>query len=192
MSWERINFSGATTVLVGSDAFTQGLITQMLRAFGMNAPTICETGAAAKTHLEHHYVELCIFEAVLPDMDCVELIHWVRRENKSPFRFVPVIVLTSYTQHRHAALARDAGANLIIKKLPSPHLLFDRIAWVAKASRQFVETAKYAGPDRRFSILEPLDGKHKRENDGTAIADMDRAVDRNAVSEPSPTRAFST
>jgi DNA-binding response OmpR family regulator len=167
----RLNLHGVTTLLVDSDHFTRGLIAQMLRGFEMDTPTIYETGAAAKAHLQHHYSDLCLIEAVLPDMECSELIRWIRRQDKSPLRFIPIIVLSSYTQHRQVMLARDAGANLVIGKPVSPRALFDRIAWVAKAPRPFIETANYAGPDRRFRDVEPLDGKRKRETDFTEVDD---------------------
>src|SRR5580700_8311388 len=115
MAQLRLNLRGATTLLVDSDSFTRGLISQMIRSFGMDSPSIYENGAAAKSHLAHHYVDLCILEAVLPDMECGDLIRWIRRQDKSPLRFIPIIVLTSYTQHRHVSMARDAGANLIVR-----------------------------------------------------------------------------
>jgi CheY-like chemotaxis protein len=177
----RLNLHGVTTLLVDSDHFTRGLIAQMLRGFEMDTPTIYETGAAAKAHLQHHYSDLCLIEAVLPDMECSELIRWIRRQDKSPLRFIPIIVLTSYTQHRQVALARDAGANLVINKPVSPRALFDRIAWVAKSPRPFIETANYAGPDRRFRDVEPLDGKKKRETDFTEVDDT-----QNTQEQPQP------
>ena len=180
MGQSRLNLRGATTLLVDSDAFTRGLIANMIRGFGMKSPNVYETGAAAKAHLLHHYIDLCILEAVLPDMECGELIRWIRRQDKSPLRFIPIIVLTSYTQHRHVAMARDAGANLIVKKPVSPRVLYDRIAWVAKTSRPFIETSKYAGPDRRFRTLEPLDGKHKRETDFVDGEVPDSATEHNS------------
>jgi DNA-binding response OmpR family regulator len=167
----RLNLHGVTTLLVDSDHFTRGLISQMLRGFEMDTPTIYETGAAAKAHLKNHYADLCLIEAVLPDMECSELIRWIRRQDKSPLRFIPIIVMSSYTQHRHVTLARDAGANLVIGKPVSPRSLFDRIAWVAKTPKPFIETASYAGPDRRFRDVEPLDGKKKRETDFTDVED---------------------
>jgi DNA-binding response OmpR family regulator len=112
-----------------------------------------------------------LIEAQLPDMSCVDLIKWIRHQDKSPLRFIPIIVLCSYTQHRAVAQARDAGANLVINKPVSPRVLFDRIAWVAKSPRPFIETANYAGPDRRFREVEPLDGKRKRETDFTEVDD---------------------
>jgi CheY-like chemotaxis protein len=192
MSRAKINLGGVTTLLVDGDTFMRGSIAQMLRRFGMNTPTICESGAATMAHLEHHYVELCMFEAILPDMGCAELIRWIRRQTKSPLRFVPIVVLTSYTLHRNLAIIRDAGANLIIKRPVSPQLLLDSITWLAKTSRSFIETAKYVGPDRRFRTLEPLDGKHKRETDVTKIGDTVSLDDRNeqTFSEPSLNRAL--
>ena len=54
-------------------------------------------------------------------------------------RFVPIVVLSSYTQHKHVTQARDAGANLVLTKPVSPQVLFDHIALVAKAPRPFIE-----------------------------------------------------
>jgi CheY-like chemotaxis protein len=171
MGHMRLNLRGVTTLLVDSDHFTRGLIAQMLRGFGMEAPAIYDSGKAAKVHLMHHYSDLCILEAVFPDMDSAELIRWIRRQDKSPLRFVPIIVLSSYTQHRHVTLARDAGANLVLTKPVSPQVLFDHIAWVAKAPRPFIETGNYIGPDRRFRTIDPPDGKNKRETDFTEVDD---------------------
>jgi DNA-binding response OmpR family regulator len=194
MAPSRLNLRGATTLLVDSDAFTRGLIANMLRGFGMDTPTTYDTGAAAKAHLLHHYIDLCILEAVLPDMECAQLIRWIRRQDKSPLRFIPIIVLTSYTQHRHVAMARDAGANLIVRKPVSPRVLYDRIAWVAKTSRPFIETVKYAGPDRRFRTLEPLDGKYKRETDPAADEIAEGAADETsqAFAEPPTKKAIAS
>jgi len=72
--------------------------------------------------------------------------------------------------------------------------LYDRIAWVAKTSRPFIETAKYAGPDRRFRTLEPLDGKHKRETDLVDGESTESAVEQNpqALAEPSTKKAIAS
>jgi CheY-like chemotaxis protein len=172
MGQTRLNLRGVTTLLVDSDHFTRGLIAQMVRGFGMEAPTVFDSGKAAQAHLLHHYPDICILEAVFPDMDSAELIRWIRRrQDKSPVRFVPIVVLSSYTQHKHVTQARDAGANLVLTKPVSPQVLFDHIAWVAKAPRPFIETASYMGPDRRFRTIEPPDGEKKRETDFIEVDD---------------------
>ncbi len=184
MAQLRLNLRGATTLLVDSDSFTRGLIAQMLRGFGMDSPTLYETGAAAKAHLKHHYADLCIVEAALPDMESTDLIRWIRRQDKSPLRFIPIIVLTSYTQHRLVSVARDAGANLIIKKPVAPRTLFDRVAWVAKTARPFIETANYAGPDRRFKDMPPPDETYKREGETSDTGAPEPVVEEPQQSAP--------
>jgi DNA-binding response OmpR family regulator len=165
MAQPRLNLKSVQTLLVDSDNFTRGLVANMFRGFGMDSPIVGETGAQAKHHLAHHYADLVVLEAALPDMESAELIRWIRRQDKSPFRFVPIIVLSGYTQLRLVSHARDAGANLVVKKPVSPAALFDRICWVAKTVRPFIETADFIGPDRRFKDIPPLDGEWKRETD---------------------------
>ena len=185
MAQVRLNLKGATTLLLDSDNFSRGLIVQMLRGFGMDPPSLCDTGAQAKAHLEHHYVDLCIMEAALPDMDSAQLISWIRRVEKGPMRFIPIIVLSGYTQLHMVAAARDSGANSVIKKPVSPQALFDRINWVARVSRPFIETGGFAGPDRRFRSAEPRDGRYKRQTDGSAEAPADsNAIAANAADAP--------
>ena len=166
MGQPRLNLKNVTTLLVDNDGFTRGLVAQMLRGFGMDPPAQCQTAAQAMHHLEHHYADLCIIEAMQPDMAGSELIKWIRHQEKSPFRFVPIIVMTGYTQLRLISAVRDAGANLVVKKPMSPQCIYDRILWVARTQRSFVEADGYAGPDRRFRDVEPPDGVFRRESDG--------------------------
>jgi DNA-binding response OmpR family regulator len=165
MAQTRLNLRNVTTLLIDSDHFTRGLVAKMLRGFGMDQPTLGDTGAQAKHHLSHNYADLIIMEAGLPDMASAEVIRWLRRQEQSPFRFAPIIVMSGYTQAGLVAGARDAGANLVVKKPLSPASLFDRISWIARTSRPFVDVGDYIGPDRRFRKGPPPDGTFKRETD---------------------------
>jgi len=164
MSQTRLNLHGVTSLLVDSDSYTRGLVAQMLRGFGMEPSNFADDGKQAKNFLKHQCPDLCIVEAVLPDMTSADLIKWVRHL-KGPIRFMPTIVLTGYTQLRMVAAARDGGANIVIRKPVSPKILFDRLLWIARVQRPFVETDDYVGPDRRFRNIEPPDGKLKRDTD---------------------------
>src|SRR5215469_12881833 len=171
MAQTRLNLRNVTTLLIDSDHFTRRLVAKMLRGFGMDQPTLGDTGAQAKHHLSHNYADLIIMEAGLPDMECAEVIRWLRRQEQSPFRFAPIIVMSGYTQVGLVAGARDAGANLVVKKPLSPASLFDRINWIARTTRAFVEVGDYIGPDRRFRKEPPPDGFFKRETDQQANRD---------------------
>lgn len=183
MGQPRLNLKSVTTLLVDRDPFTRGLVAQMLRGFGMDPPMQCETAAQAMHHLENHYADLCIFEAMQPDMAGAELIKWVRCQDKSPFRFVPIIVMSGYTQLRLISSARDAGANIVVKKPLSPQAIYDRVLWVARNQRPFIEAGDYIGPDRRFRNVEPRDGVYRRETDGRGSEAVDRADKSKAAAE---------
>jgi CheY-like chemotaxis protein len=160
----RLNLKGVSALVIDSDAFTRGLVTQMLRGFGLDAISTCETGTQGIAHLQQNYADLCIVEGVLPDMPSTDFIGWLRKQDKA-MRFIPVMVLTGYTQMGMVAAARDGGANSVVKKPVSPQALFDRINWMAKISRPFIETVSYIGPDRRIRNDIPPDGVYKRETD---------------------------
>ena len=160
-----MNLRSVATLLVDSDRFTRGLVVQMLRGFRMEALAVCDTGAAAKSYMLQQAVDLCIMETVMPDMGSPELISWIRRPDMGAMRFIPIIVLSGYTQLRVVAAARDAGANTVLRKPISPQGLFDRIMWVARVPRPFIDAGSYVGPDRRFKAESPPDKTYKRGDD---------------------------
>jgi DNA-binding response OmpR family regulator len=165
MGQARLNLKGVQALLLDSDQFSRGLITSMLRGFGMDAPVLGQSGADAMAYLSTNPVDLCIVEAMLPDMSGAELIRWLRRPEMEKARFVPVVVLTSYAQLRLVSAARDGGANIIVRKPVSPQGLFDRITWIARVQRPFIDAENYSGPDRRFQSVDPPDGVWKRGDD---------------------------
>jgi CheY-like chemotaxis protein len=165
MGQARLNLKSVTALVVDRDPFSRGLVTQMLRGFCVTQILTADTGAEAKEILGQHCPDICFIEAALPDMPASELLSFIRRNANRALRFVPVIVLSGYTQLKMISSARDAGAHLVVRKPISPQVLFDRLMWVATVDRAFVEAANYAGPDRRFHAVEPPDGQFKRESD---------------------------
>lgn len=164
MSANKMNLSGVSALLVDSDRHAVAILIQMLRGLGLDAPTVVESGENAKLRLKNNLYDLCIIEAMLPDMNGAELIGFIRRL-PAPAKFMPVIVMTSYSNLRNVKAARDAGAHLVVKKPLSPKILFDRISWAATPNRAFVEVGAYTGPDRRFKFIGPPDGQGRRKDD---------------------------
>ena len=167
MTTNRMKLNGVRTLVADPDRHAVNILLQMLRGLGMDAPVVVETGEQAKTHLQAEPFDLCIVEAMLPDMNGADIVTFVRHMNP-PLRFIPVIVMTSYSNLRNVRAARDAGAHLVVKKPLSPKILFDRISWAAAPNRAFVEVGPYVGPDRRFKFTGPPDGQGRRQNDLSA------------------------
>lgn len=161
----RLNCKNIVALIVDRDPYARGLVAQMLRGFGISTVLTAAKGTEAKDLLAHHCPDITFVEGDLPDMTAGELIGWVRRNPNKRLRFLPIIVLSGYTQLGMISAARDAGAHLIIRKPVSPQILFDRLVWVANFDRPFLESPDYAGPDRRFHVVPPPDDKLKRETD---------------------------
>jgi DNA-binding response OmpR family regulator len=173
MSQLKLNFRSVTTLILDRDRYTRSLIGQMLRGFGVGGIETLDTGEAGMAYVKENYVDLIILEANLPDMSGADFIRWIRREQKEPLRFVPILVLSGYTQMRMISQVRDAGANIVVKKPVSAQMMFDRVGWIARTPRAYLETGDYVGPDRRFKETTPPNGEFRRETDfnadGTAV-----------------------
>jgi CheY-like chemotaxis protein len=165
MGHTRLNCKNIVALVVDRDHFSRGIVAQMLRCFGISTVLTADKGAEAKELLAHHCPHITFIEGDLPDMTTAELICWVRRNPNKDLRFLPIVVLSGYTQLGMISVARDAGAHLVIRKPISPQILFDRLLWVANFDRPFLESPVYAGPDRRFHVVPAPDDKLKRETD---------------------------
>jgi CheY-like chemotaxis protein len=165
MAQPRLNLSKVTVLLADRNSYSRALISQALRGFGVQHILACDSGAATQEYLSQSTIDLCLVEAELSDMSGSDLIRAIRALPKDPLRFVPIIMLSGYTQFRMLSVARDAGANLVLKKPISPQALFDRIGWLGRTKRAYIETSNYTGPDRRFQDIDPPDGAYKRAND---------------------------
>lgn len=178
MPQPRLNLQSVSVLVADRNHYSRALISQALRGFGVKHIIPCDSAAAAQEQLTQAGADLCLIEAELPDMSGADLVRAIRRLPTAPLRFVPVLMVSGYTQFRTLNTSRDAGANLILQKPISPQALFDRVFWLSKTKRAYIETADYIGPDRRFREGTPPDGAYKRSTDKTA--DAGAAADASA------------
>jgi DNA-binding response OmpR family regulator len=163
---EKINLEKASIMLI--DANNQGLdiLTQVFAGFGARNPHRCSSAREAAELLKKVEVDLIVIEADLPgEMDGYDFVHWLRRSGMPQNAFAAVILVSGHTRAENVARGRDCGANFIIVKPISPTVLLQRVIWVAKENRQFVEAESYVGPDRRFKNAGPPPGIKPRRRD---------------------------
>ena len=172
---EKLNFANITALIADCDQYSNGILGQILRGFGLNKHTIVERGEDAKQRLLNGRYDLMICEAVLPDMPAAELVGWIRRLPNPAIKYIPIVILTGYAQLSNVVAVRDNGANIVVSKPVAPSVLFDHIAWSAKSTRPFIESDSYVGPCRRFKNIGPPGGASRRLTDlpaeiGAAVA----------------------
>lgn len=145
-----INLAGAVTMVVDDSSFALDLTAQALLGFGIRTRYACRSAAEAIEILRDNPIDLLVVDCEMPGIDGFELIRWLRRSGLEPNAFVPVILTAAHIRRPRVTEARDCGASFIITKPFSAATLLERIVWVARDGRPFLEVGDYFGPDRRF------------------------------------------
>lgn len=149
-----INLAGAITMVVDDSPFSAEITSSALLGFGIKTRHSLRSAAEAIAMLGEVEVDLLVVDCEMPGMDGFDLVHWLRRSGP-PNAFVPVIMTAAHIRRSMVARARDCGANFIITKPFSAASLLERIVWVARDGRPFLEVGDYFGPDRRFRSAKP-------------------------------------
>ena len=91
-----------------------------------------------------------------------EFVKMVRSGKNTKNPYIPIIMLSAFTEAFRITEARDAGVNEFLAKPVSPKALYQRIVAVIEKPRPFVRTATYFGPCRRRQTLGPPAGYPER------------------------------
>ena len=149
-----INLTSATTMVVDDSSFGLDLTCQALRGFGIRTSYTCQSAAEAMEILADRSIDLLVVDCEMPGVDGYELVRWLRRSGQAN-ALAPVIMTAAHLRRSKIAEARDCGANFVVTKPFSAATLLERIVWVARDMRPFLEVGDYFGPDRRFRELNP-------------------------------------
>lgn len=165
MASPAMNLRDLFILIADPSSYMSMLIHSMLRGFGSTKVLEVRNSNGVFQTLTAHKVDLLICDARLPPHGGLRLTRAVRRNEANENRTLPILVMTGDGRETTVKLARDAGANMVIAKPMSPASLYDRLAWIAFHPRQFVDTATYFGPDRRFKIEGYPNGVGRRKGD---------------------------
>lgn len=165
----KIDLSRARALLVDDNQIHLGLLSNVLHGFDLRRQTKCANIRDAKAAAQGGEFDLVLVEAALAGGSGFEFIRWLRREGPDINRTASVLVVTSGTRLDDVSMARDSGANFVLAKPVTPQVLLQRIIWLGRDRRLFVEAKGYAGPDRRFKAFgPPLGTKGRRHDDVNA------------------------
>jgi CheY-like chemotaxis protein len=137
-------------MVVDDSPFAIELTSQALMGFGIRPKHTCLGAAEAMDILKEQTIDLLVVDCEMPGINGFELVRWLRRSGLDPNAFVPVIMTAAHIRRPRVSDARDCGASFIITKPFSAATLLERIVWVARDGRPFLEVGDYFGPDRRF------------------------------------------
>jgi two-component system, chemotaxis family, chemotaxis protein CheY len=165
MNKPTLNLNGLAIVIADPNSYLRQIIHSMLLGFGASKPTEVEDSIGAVEVLTTRKIDVLLCDLTLPPQGGLSLTRAIRRNADNENRTVPILLMTGDSREATIKAARDAGANMVVAKPMSPKTLYQRLAWIAFNPRNFVDTATYFGPDRRFKVEGYPDGLGRRKGD---------------------------
>lgn len=114
--------------------------------------------------------DIIIADWMMEPTDGISMTRRVRKDSFSPNHYVPIILMTGFSEKKRVVQARDAGVTEFLVKPFTARDLYKRIAQIIERPRQFVRSEEFFGPDRRRKSDAVFSGPFKRESDVAAMA----------------------
>ena len=166
------DFSRLSVLLVEDSRFMQSLYIGLMRALGINKITIASNGEEAISILRplggvssgmhgQTGIDIVVADYLMPVVDGMFLLRWVRRADKSPDKFLPFVMISAAADRDVLFEARDSGVDEFVAKPLSPLSLALRLRAIIKYPRPFIYCSSYFGPDRRRQNKPVKDDRRK-------------------------------
>ena len=173
----KLNLQDVTILVQGGSELELEMLSQVFAGFGARQLRRADGLPAMREMLKGDPVDLVVMD-VAGGLDAsLEVVRELRRRSDA-VRFAPVVLTTGHVTSSMLLAARDAGVSYVVAKPLSPRVLFERLVWIVRDARPFVEAASYAGPDRRVRVLGPPAGVAGR-REGDISGDLGEAVTPN-------------
>lgn len=151
------------SVLVCDDSFyIRSLVKNFLTGFGIRHIFDADDATEGFESFVENQPDLVITDWQMGQTSGLDLVYLIRWSEKSPNPFVPIIMLTGFTERSRVEEARDAGISGYLAKPLSAEQLYRRLCKLIDDRRAFVKQGEYFGPDRRVKKSGEFDGDDRR------------------------------
>lgn len=161
-SMKKYDLYNLTVLIVDKQSLMRRLMRDVLSQLGIPTRNIEETSDINAAY--DLYVASdpdIILTDWAPLLDGIEFIRKIRNSEDSPNPFVPIIVVTAFSELKHVVTARDSGMTEYLTKPISAKTLYLRLCSVIERERLFIRSRDFFGPDRRRRRLEYQGGDRR-------------------------------
>jgi CheY-like chemotaxis protein len=146
-----MDLSALRILLVDDNRQASQIVKTILNSLGANDVRFATTAEDAYRRLGLEApIDLIIVDQNLgKGGEGVDLVRQIRRDPASPSPYVPILMLTGYSDQRRVLAARDAGISEFLVKPFTVAGLLRRLEALILQPRVFVRSEDYLGPDRR-------------------------------------------
>ncbi len=143
-----------SVLVVDDNDFARSLLADVLMALKVGQIWRAKDGAEAIKFLAggvpgQSPADLVFTDLMMPQLDGMMLLRWIRLHPESPDRFLPVVVLSGVVDPGRLRQCRNLGATEILAKPFSIGTIISRLTSVIEHPRPYVQSLDYFGPDRR-------------------------------------------
>ena len=181
-------FSELTVLTIDDNTSILNLLKQVLRALGVARVLQANNASSGMQYLDAHTVDIVICDLLMEPTDGFEFTRSVRRSPSYRQPWMPIIILSGFSDVNRILEARDAGATDFLIKPFAPSVLFKRIADVIERPRLFVQVESYYGPCRRRRKSSDYDGPERRSQSEQTVTDVAGERSETAATDDTQTK----
>ena len=164
------DLDGLDILLVEDNQYMRRIIRAILSSLGVKNIREAEDAATGLKEAQDPGLDLIICSWLMDVIEGPEFVKMVRCGENSKNPYVPIIMVSAFTERFKVMKARDAGVNEFLMKPVSPLSLYQRIVAIIEKLRPFIRTATFFGPCRRRQALGPPHGcAERRQVDPTPV-----------------------
>ena len=158
---EKYDLSNIEVLIVDHNQHMLGIIRTVLVELGVHRVRETAKPESAYALFRDHVPDI-IFSDWIPGSEEMTFLNLVRTSKDSPNPFVPIIVITAYSEQANVLAARDLGMTDFIAAPVSAKTIYEHLCNVIQDKRPFIKEEHYFGPDRRRHVDEAYNGPERR------------------------------
>ena len=146
---KKYDLSDLSFLIIDDNNYMLSIIKTLLRGFGVHEIHEAHDAAEAFEEFSNLPIDIILLDYAMNTLDGIEFARMVRTADDTPNPYVPIVMLSAYSEHFRVTDARDVGITEFLRKPICAQDLHQRIIQVIENPRPFIRTPRYFGPDRR-------------------------------------------
>lgn len=151
-------------LIIDDNVQMRAIIGAVLSGAGVRNLSYAQDGREALQIIAGGGIDACYVDYEMPVLNGLDFVTRVRALPGLE-RFMPLIMLTGYSDLPRLSTARDRGVNEFLRKPVSARDILSRLEAVILYPRPFITSPNYFGPDRRRHRVGAYDGPRRRVTD---------------------------
>ena len=160
------NLEELKILIVDDNSNLCSMVKTVLYSLAIRSIKVADTADAAFCILKTEPIDIVICDWVMKPIDGPMFVKRIRQGKDSPNPYIPIIMLSGYSDEARVLKSRDLGVNEFLTKPFSAKSLYTRIKAVVESERRFVKTESFFGPDRRRNVDKYYSKKERRMPEG--------------------------